>query len=135
MDEAHELGDGKGPCPDAQLDAIERASAAIYRFHGWNEWSVIGHLQWTNQKVDPRGFTMDAMRDRIRKRLAQNPDSGGANPTTHRVKPGETLTWIGRDYGVSWKDIAATNGIRSPYRIFPAAELVIPGAAHGSIVI
>lgn len=68
--ECENLGDGKDPWPDAQLDAIERASAAICRFHGWNEWSVIGHLQWTNQKVDPRGFTMDSMRDRIRKRLS-----------------------------------------------------------------
>lgn len=68
--ECENLGDGKDPWPDAQLDAIERASAAICRFHGWNKWSVIGHLQWTNQKVDPRGFTMDAMRDRIGKRLS-----------------------------------------------------------------
>lgn len=68
--ECENLGDGKDPWPAAQLDAIERASAAICRFHGWNEWSVIGHLQWTNQKVDPRGFTMDSMRDRIRKRLS-----------------------------------------------------------------
>ncbi|MBU7596478.1 N-acetylmuramoyl-L-alanine amidase [Streptomyces sp. XM4193] len=68
--ECENLGDGKDPWPDAQLEAIERAAAAICRHHGWNEMSVIGHLQWTNQKVDPRGFTMDSMRDRIRKRLS-----------------------------------------------------------------
>lgn len=68
--ECENLGDGDDPWPDAQLDAIERASAAICRFHDWNERSVIGHLEWTDQKVDPRGFTMDSMRDRIRKRLS-----------------------------------------------------------------
>ncbi|MBB1246242.1 N-acetylmuramoyl-L-alanine amidase [Streptomyces durbertensis] len=68
--ECENLGDGKDPWPEAQLDAVARASAAICRFHRWNEWSVIGHLQWTNQKIDPRGFTMDSMRERIRKRLS-----------------------------------------------------------------
>lgn len=68
--ECENLGDGKDPWPDAQLEAIERASAAICRHHGWNQMSVIGHREWTNQKVDPRGFSMDSMRDRIRKRLS-----------------------------------------------------------------
>lgn len=68
--ECENLGDGDDPWPDAQLEAIERASAAICRFHGWNERSVIGHLEWTDQKVDPRGFTMDSLRDRVRKRLS-----------------------------------------------------------------
>ncbi|MYS52735.1 N-acetylmuramoyl-L-alanine amidase, partial [Streptomyces sp. SID6013] len=31
--------------------------------------SVIGHLEWQPGKVDPRGFTMDSMRERIRDRL------------------------------------------------------------------
>lgn len=30
-------GDGKDPWSDAQLDAIERASAAICRAHGWKD--------------------------------------------------------------------------------------------------
>lgn len=67
--ECENLGDGTDPWPAAQLDAIERASAALCRFHGWSEWFVIGHLEWTNRKIDPRGFTMDSMRERIRKRL------------------------------------------------------------------
>ncbi|UNS98879.1 N-acetylmuramoyl-L-alanine amidase [Streptomyces tubbatahanensis] len=67
--ECENLGDGKDPWPDEQLDAIERAAAALCRHHGWGARSVIGHLEWTDQKVDPRGFTMDELRERIAARL------------------------------------------------------------------
>ncbi|MET9140589.1 N-acetylmuramoyl-L-alanine amidase [Streptomyces parvulus] len=67
--ECENLGDGDDPWPAAQLEAIERAAAAICRHHGWNERSVIGHLEWQPGKVDPRGFTMASMRSRIGGRL------------------------------------------------------------------
>ncbi|GGR75665.1 N-acetylmuramoyl-L-alanine amidase [Streptomyces nojiriensis] len=67
--ECENLGDGADPWPAVQLDAIARASAAICRFHRWTERSVIGHREWQPGKVDPRGFTMDAMRARIGERL------------------------------------------------------------------
>ena len=67
--ECENLGDGKDPWPAAQLEAIERVSAAICRHHGWSERSVIGHLEWQPGKVDPRGFTMSSMRSRIGARL------------------------------------------------------------------
>ncbi|MFR9795498.1 N-acetylmuramoyl-L-alanine amidase [Streptomyces sp. MS06] len=63
------LGDGKDPWPEAQLDAIARVSAAICRAHGWTGRSVIGHKEWTDTKIDPRGFGMDAMRARVDARL------------------------------------------------------------------
>ncbi|NWF25225.1 N-acetylmuramoyl-L-alanine amidase [Streptomyces sp. PKU-EA00015] len=71
--EAINLGDGKDPWPDAQLEAIEKAAAAICRAHGWSHRSVIGHLEWQPGKVDPRGFGMDWMRGRIKERLAPAP--------------------------------------------------------------
>ncbi|WP_234332146.1 N-acetylmuramoyl-L-alanine amidase [Streptomyces sp. NRRL F-5650] len=67
--ECENLGDGKDPWPAAQLLAIERAAAAICRHHGWDERSVIGHLEWQPGKVDPRGFTMASMRARVAARL------------------------------------------------------------------
>ncbi|EGX61434.1 hypothetical protein SZN_02747 [Streptomyces zinciresistens K42] len=67
--ECENLGDGKDPWPERQLDAIARVSAAICRHHGWSERSVIGHLEWQPGKVDPRGFSMASMRERIRERL------------------------------------------------------------------
>lgn len=67
--ECENLGDGKDPWPEPQLDAIERVAAAICRHHTWTERSVIGHLEWQPGKIDPRGFTMAHMRDRVRTRL------------------------------------------------------------------
>lgn len=67
------LGDGKDPWPAAQLDAIERASAALCRAHGWGAKSVIGHLEWSDWKSDPKGFTMPSMRKRIAERLTHDP--------------------------------------------------------------
>jgi len=72
--ECENLGDGEDPWPDVQLEAIERAAAAVCRHHGWNERSVIGHREWQPGKVDPRGFSMGDMRGRIGERL------GGTTP-------------------------------------------------------
>ncbi|MGG8405730.1 N-acetylmuramoyl-L-alanine amidase [Streptomyces sp. 12297] len=67
--ECENLGDGEDPWPAVQLDAIARAAAALCRRHGWTARSVIGHLEWQPGKVDPRGFTMQSMRDRVHAHL------------------------------------------------------------------
>ncbi|MCX4446916.1 N-acetylmuramoyl-L-alanine amidase [Streptomyces sp. NPDC087866] len=67
--ECENLGDGEDPWPDAQLEAIEKVAAAICRHHGWTARSVIGHREWQPGKVDPKGFSMNDMRDRIHDRL------------------------------------------------------------------
>ncbi|MET8745510.1 N-acetylmuramoyl-L-alanine amidase [Streptomyces sp. NPDC004728] len=67
--ECENLGDGKDPWPETQLEAVEKAAAAVCRHHGWNSRSVIGHKEWQPGKIDPRGFTMDSMRPRIHDRL------------------------------------------------------------------
>ncbi|MET9297544.1 N-acetylmuramoyl-L-alanine amidase [Streptomyces sp. NPDC003077] len=69
--ECENLGDGKDPWPEGQLAAIEAAAAALCRHHGWSERSVIGHLEWQPGKIDPLGFTMDSMRERIKRRLGR----------------------------------------------------------------
>ncbi|WP_030777382.1 N-acetylmuramoyl-L-alanine amidase [Streptomyces sp. NRRL S-920] len=117
--ECENRGDGEDPWPAAQLLAIERASAALCRAHQWTERSVIGHLEWQPGKPDPRGFTMDSMRGRVRRRLAPK-------PATHTVRPGETLSSIGALTGVRWPDIAKVNGLKTPYRIYPGLVLKIP---------
>ncbi|MFF8277637.1 N-acetylmuramoyl-L-alanine amidase [Streptomyces lateritius] len=67
--ECENLGDGKDPWPKVQLEAIAKAAAAVCRVHGWTQRSVIGHREWQPGKVDPRGFTMASMRERIAERL------------------------------------------------------------------
>ncbi|MPY47173.1 N-acetylmuramoyl-L-alanine amidase [Streptomyces acidicola] len=81
------LGDGKDPWPEAQLESIERVSAAICRHHGWTARSVIGHLEWQPGKVDPRGFTMASMRDRIDARLGKPTTIPTPAPAPKPAKP------------------------------------------------
>ncbi|MFF3398236.1 N-acetylmuramoyl-L-alanine amidase [Streptomyces sp. NPDC002659] len=83
--ECENLGDGKDPWPAAQLEAIERVSAAICRYHRWGPRSVIRHLDWQPGKVDPRGVDWDAMQDRIADRLAVPVPKPPAKPPA--VKP------------------------------------------------
>ncbi|WP_256107205.1 N-acetylmuramoyl-L-alanine amidase [Streptomyces sp. ODS05-4] len=72
------LGDGADPWPAAQLEAVERAAAAICRAHGWTARSVIGHAEWSDWKSDPRGVPMPGMRTKIAARLALAPQPAGA---------------------------------------------------------
>ncbi|MGW0752412.1 N-acetylmuramoyl-L-alanine amidase [Streptomyces sp. NPDC002587] len=67
--ECENLGDGKDPWPAVQLDAITRAAAAVCRFHAWTARSVIGHREWQPGKIDPKGFTMNSLRERVAERL------------------------------------------------------------------
>jgi hypothetical protein len=83
------LGDGKDPWPAAQLEAIERVSAAICRHHGWSSKSAIGHLEWSDYKSDPRGFSMVDMRKRVATRLGQ-----AATPTSPTYEPFPGTDWF-----------------------------------------
>ncbi|MEV6249524.1 peptidoglycan-binding protein [Streptomyces sp. NPDC051742] len=84
------LGNGTDPWPTAQLDAIERVSAALCRAHGWGAKSVIGHLEWSDWKSDPKGFAMPTMRTRVQTRLGKDPAKttpGSTKPAPPRLQP------------------------------------------------
>ncbi|MER6078566.1 peptidoglycan-binding protein [Streptomyces sp. NPDC001833] len=83
------LGDGKDPWPDVQLDAMVRASAALCRAHGWSARSVIGHKEWTNTKIDPRGFAMADFRSRVAARLQTK-----TSPSTPAYQPFPGADWF-----------------------------------------
>ncbi|MFD4508253.1 peptidoglycan-binding protein [Streptomyces sp. NPDC058457] len=83
------LGDGKDPWPDVQLDAMVRASAALCRAHGWSARSVIGHKEWTNTKIDPKGFAMDGFRGRVAARLQTK-----TSPATPAYQPFPGADWF-----------------------------------------
>lgn len=76
------LGDGKDPWPDVQLEAIARVQAAVCEFHGWSQQSVIGHLEWTTRKIDPRGFTMVSLRALVAAHLRTGPSTEDDSMTT-----------------------------------------------------
>ncbi|MFJ1695642.1 N-acetylmuramoyl-L-alanine amidase [Streptomyces sp. NPDC088252] len=81
--ECENLGDGKDPWPKAQYDAIVRVQAALCRAHGWSAKSVIGHREWSADKIDPRGIDMPRLRADVAERLkhpASWSPSGSAPP-------------------------------------------------------
>ncbi|OQR60193.1 N-acetylmuramoyl-L-alanine amidase [Streptomyces maremycinicus] len=91
------LGDGKDPWPAVQLEAMVRASAALCRAHGWSAASVIGHKEWTNTKIDPRGFGMADFRARVAARLRKptTPSTGtGTGTGTPRYQPFPGAAWF-----------------------------------------
>uniref|UniRef100_UPI00202ED602 peptidoglycan recognition protein family protein n=1 Tax=Streptomyces sp. MSC1_001 TaxID=2909263 RepID=UPI00202ED602 len=71
--ECENLGDGKDPWPAVQVEAMVRASAALARALDWGAKSVIGHLEWSDWKSDPKGpdnvVAMPGLRLRIAERL------------------------------------------------------------------
>lgn len=129
--ECENLGNGRDPWPAAQLEAIERVSAAICRVHGWGPLSVIRHLDWQPGKVDPLGVDWSTMRSRISSRLAADPTKPTPPPstgTTYTVKPGDTLSGIAKALGVTVDALLAANKdkVKNPDAIFPGQELVVP---------
>jgi hypothetical protein len=119
--ECENLGDGKDPWPAEQLLAIERVAAALARHHGWTERSVIGHLEWQPGKVDPRGFTMTSMRERIAARLRP--------AVTYTVAEGDTLWSIAASAlgdGTRWREIATLNALPDADALDVGQVLKIP---------
>ncbi len=45
-----------------QLDAMERAGAALADCNGWGAQRIAGHKEWTARKIDPRGIHMPTFR-------------------------------------------------------------------------
>ncbi|MFF4606096.1 N-acetylmuramoyl-L-alanine amidase [Streptomyces sp. NPDC001339] len=132
--ECENLGDGEDPWPSAQLDAIERAATALCRVHGWSAASVIGHLEWQPGKIDPKGFSMGWLRERVAARLKAQPSGGGSSDggsSAYVVTSGDTLSGIGKKLGIRWERIAQANKITAPYVIKPGQKLVVPAETSG----
>lgn len=89
-------GDGKDPWPDAQVDAIVRASAAICRHFGWSAASVIGHKEWSDDKPDPAGAKvgMPSLRAAVAARLGTVTNPVPNEPPPGRVPPRVSLSEV-----------------------------------------
>jgi hypothetical protein len=68
--ENENLGDGKMPWPDVQVETMIRGAVALCRRHGWTANRVISHAEWQWEKVDPLGIDMNDFRARIAARLS-----------------------------------------------------------------
>ncbi|WP_369042181.1 peptidoglycan recognition protein family protein [Streptomyces sp. Midd1] len=127
--ECENLGDGKDPWPSKQIEAIVRASAAVCRAHTWGNKSVIGHLEWSNQKSDPHGFTMPAIRARVAERLQHTSSWSPGGTTTYTVAKGDTLTTIARTKlgdASRYEEIAKLNKLSNPNSLKVGQVLKLP---------
>jgi len=94
--------------PEVQYLAAVLWAASICDAHGWNENSVIGHKEWTNQKIDPRGpvenrgaFNMNTFRADVRAVLANGPD--GVNDVALSLDDVKKIAKSDGAFGVSAK--------------------------------
>ena len=59
------------------------------------------------------------------------PAQAASCSTYHTVSHGQTLSWIGRYYGVNWKYLADVNNIPPPYTVYPGQKICIPSGGGG----
>lgn len=122
--ECENLGDGKDPWPAVQLTGIINACAGICVKKGWSEKSVIGHLEWQPGKIDPRGFSMDWLRDEIRIRIAELKGENKPPASTkkyHVVVKGETMYGIAKKFDTTVAKLLVLN------RNIVDSDEIIPG--------
>ena len=71
--------------------------------------------------------TDDAERyGKAEKRLAEAEQLAATTLREYTVVKGDTLSAIGKRFGVKWRDIAALNSIKNPDLIFPGQVFKIP---------
>jgi len=95
--ECENLGDGKDPWPFVQYVAMVKATVAILRHYGWTEKSAIGHLEWSNWKIDPRGFTMTKFRSDVKAALALPAGKWNASTAPDNNTGGGTAVSLSKD--------------------------------------
>ncbi|MFE9725607.1 LysM peptidoglycan-binding domain-containing protein [Streptomyces sp. NPDC005794] len=78
------------------VEASRCTAAAICRAHGWTAKSLIGHLEWSNDKVDPKGFAMASMRTHVAELLNEAANWSQGTSATYTVKKGDMLSSIAR---------------------------------------
>ncbi len=83
-----------------------------------NSWSVLGNMavivQQSGSSAPPP------------------PPASAPSPSgTYTVQKGEYLVSIARKLGISWTDLAAVNGIKSPYVVYAGQVLKLPGGSSG----
>ena len=59
------------------------------------------------------------------KEAPKKPMTPVEKPITHKISPGESLSMIGKQYGIPWQKIQKDNGIKNSRDLFPGQPLII----------
>ena len=118
-----------------QLESLARVLHALQNEWG-GELEIIGHGEYNGWKVrtDPTGVPggMDAVRAAAKRGTWEKPaqaQAASVAAVSYKVQPKDTLTSIGRRFGVPATVVAAQNKIPDPNNILVGQELTIrPGA-------
>jgi hypothetical protein len=51
----------------------------------------------------------------------------------HKVRSGENLTALAREYGIDWKLLAKVNKLKAPYELKPGSRLKVPDTSAGQL--
>jgi LysM repeat protein len=80
-------------------------------------WGVLGNMAVTAQGKQTKPATQAPS--------SNNSPSSGSSPggATYTVKPGDFLSKLAQQWGISWQDLAALNNIVYPYIIYPGQVL------------
>ena len=122
------------PPTSEQLEALARVLHALQE--EWDgELEIIGHGEYNGWKVrtDPTGVPggMDAVREAAKRGTWEKPaqaQAASVAAVSYKVQPKDTLTSIGRRFGVPATVVAAQNKIPDPNNILVGQELTIrPG--------
>lgn len=102
-----------------------------------NEMRMTVH-RWFAAKACPGDYLYGMhgyIADEVNKRLgsAQGATAAPSGPqevsSYVTVRKGDTLSGIGRELGMDWREIAAANGLKSPFTIHAGQKLSIPSKA------
>lgn len=102
-------GDGKDPWPAVQIEAMQRAAAAVCDLYGWSAKSVIRHMDWSDWKSDPKGVDWTKFTAAVQKLLdgdKPKPPARPATPQTH----GLPVVWLSHMIGAAKKDPMGAQG-------------------------
>jgi LysM repeat protein len=107
---------------DLALQAYNIGSNAVA--NGQRNWAYSSQIDAYAQKFESDHANLAAVGS-----LGQPVSLGTYTAVTYTVQSGDSLYMIGQRYHVSWQSIASTNGIYSPYTIYPGEKLTISGAS------
>lgn len=130
--EIENTGTGHEAYSAAQLRAVVVANAAILRaLDAPRAERVVGHLEWTRRKVDPRGFSMKSLRADVERQLSGTEEDEDVALTAEDKKwivslvarLNQSVGWgYNPDDGLipdsdSWQEATAANNVRQVIRV------------------
>ena len=65
-------------------------------------------------------------------RPVDSPEVTTADPVYHLVRPGQTLWWISRKYGVTVQELVSTNALTDANKLSVNQKILIPGTGVGN---